>query len=133
MHFRRTGRIRTIFLAEGEGFEPSMTLPPYTLSRRASSTTPAPLLVAPYIITSFCLPAKASAYDYGAPQPIHFATFFTGFLSGAVVWCFLMAALVSWGRQWMTATFFRFLSAACGLVLFYFAFQLGAQMLQTFI
>jgi len=69
----------------------------------------------------------------GAPQPIHFATFFTGFLSGAVVWCFLMAALVSWGRQWMTATFFRFLNAACGLVLFYFAFQLGAQMLQTFI
>ncbi len=70
MHFRRTGRIRTIFLAEGEGFEPSMTLPPYTLSRRASSTTPAPLLVAPYIITSFCLPAKASAYDYGAPLKI---------------------------------------------------------------
>jgi hypothetical protein len=30
-------------LAEREGFEPSKTLPPYTRSRRASSTTPAPL------------------------------------------------------------------------------------------
>ncbi|MCB0118846.1 MAG: LysE family transporter [Anaerolineales bacterium] len=69
----------------------------------------------------------------GAPQPIHFATFFAGFLGGAILWCFFLAALVAWGRQWMTGSFFRFLNAACGLVLFYFAFQLGLQTVQNFI
>lgn len=66
----------------------------------------------------------------GGPEPIHFAVFFAGFLSGAVLWCFVMAGLVSWGRQWMTASFFRFINATCGLVLFYFAIQLGLQTLK---
>lgn len=69
----------------------------------------------------------------GTPQPIHYATFFTGFLGGAIFWCFFMAGLVAWGRQWMTGSFFRFLNAACGLILFYFAFQLGMQMVQGLI
>ena len=69
----------------------------------------------------------------GGPEPIHFAIFFTGFLSGAILWCFVMAGLVAWGRQWMTGTFFRFVNAACGLILFYFAFQLGLQTVQSFI
>lgn len=69
----------------------------------------------------------------GTPQPIHFATFFTGFLAGAVLWCFFIAGLVAWGRQWMTASFFRFLNATCGIVLFYFALQLGLQTFQSFI
>lgn len=69
----------------------------------------------------------------GAPQPIHFATFFTGFLAGAIFWCFVMAGLVAWGRQWMTGNFFRFLNAACGLILIYFAYQLGVQTFQSFI
>ncbi|MBN8579444.1 MAG: LysE family transporter [Anaerolineae bacterium] len=68
----------------------------------------------------------------GGPEPIHFAIFFAGFLSGAILWCFVMAGLVAWGRQWMTGTFFRFVNAACGLVLFYFAFQLGLQTVQSF-
>ena len=37
-----TPRWASFFLAEGEGFEPSKRLLLYTLSRRASSTTPAP-------------------------------------------------------------------------------------------
>lgn len=69
----------------------------------------------------------------GGPEPIHFAIFFTGFLSGAILWCFVMAGLVAWGRQWMTKSFFRFVNAACGLILFYFAFQLGLQTVQSFI
>jgi chemosensory pili system protein ChpE len=69
----------------------------------------------------------------GSPQPIHFVTFFTGFLGGAILWCFFIAGLVAWGRQWMTGSFFRFLNAACGLALFYFAFQLGVQIVQGFI
>ena len=68
----------------------------------------------------------------GGPEPIHFAIFFTGFLSGAILWCFVMAGLVAWGRQWMTTSFFRFVNATCGLILFYFAFQLGLQTVQSF-
>lgn len=37
--------------AEGKGFEPLMTLPPYTLSRRADSTTLAPFLSLANFIT----------------------------------------------------------------------------------
>lgn len=69
----------------------------------------------------------------GTPQPIHFVTFFIGFLGGAIAWCFFIAGLVAWGRKWMTVSFFRFLNAACGAALFYFAFQLGLQMMRGFI
>src|SRR5215510_10963976 len=61
----------------------------------------------------------------GKPAPIHFAIFFAGFLSGAIVWCFCMASLVAWGRKFVTPTFFRFVNLTCGLLLVFFAFQLG--------
>lgn len=63
----------------------------------------------------------------GGPKPIDFAAFFTGFLSGAIFWCFLMASLVAWGRQWLTGTFFRWLNVTCSFALIYFAIQLGLQ------
>ncbi|MCE9646743.1 MAG: LysE family translocator [Chloroflexi bacterium] len=69
----------------------------------------------------------------GGPQPIHFVTFFAGFLAGAVFWCFVMAGLVAWGRQWMTSGFFRVLNGACSLTLAYFALHLVIQTLQTFV
>lgn len=69
----------------------------------------------------------------GGLHAIHFATFFVGFLGGAILWCFLMAGLVAWGRQWMTGTFFRWLNAGCSFVMIYFAFQLGLQTIQSFI
>jgi len=68
----------------------------------------------------------------GKPQPIHFIIFFAGFLIGAVVWCFFMAGLVAWGKQWMTQNFFRWINLICGTVLVYFAIQLGIQTLRTF-
>jgi chemosensory pili system protein ChpE len=69
----------------------------------------------------------------GGPQPIHFATFFAGFLGGALLWCFLMAGLVAWGRQWMTGIFFRLLNSACSITLAYFAIQLGIQTLHILV
>src|SRR5512143_3748798 len=38
----------------------------------------------------------------GKPAPIHFAIFFAGFLSGAVLCCFVLASLVAWGRKFVT-------------------------------
>ncbi len=67
----------------------------------------------------------------GNPQPIHFAIFFAGFLSGAVLWCFFMAGLVAWGRKFVTPTFFRWVNLSCGIVLSFFALQLGWQLAQN--
>lgn len=69
----------------------------------------------------------------GGPELIHFAIFFSGFLAGAIVWCFVMAGLVAWGKQWMNQNFFRWVNLACGVVLIYFALQLGVQTAQSLI
>ncbi len=69
----------------------------------------------------------------GRPQPIHFAIFFAGFLAGAVLWCFFMAGLVAWGKQWMTQKFFRWVNLTCGAALIYFAIQLGMRTAQSLI
>ena len=69
----------------------------------------------------------------GGPQPIHFAIFFAGFLAGAILWCFFIAGLVAWGKQWMTRNFFRWVNLTCGTVLIYFAVQLGMQTVQILI
>ncbi len=67
----------------------------------------------------------------GRPQPIDFAVFFAGFLGGAILWCFVMAALVAWGRKFVTPTFFRWVNFACGIALGFFALQLGLNLIQN--
>ena len=67
----------------------------------------------------------------GKPQPADFAIFFSGFLSGAILWCFVMAGLVAWARKFVTAAFFRWVNLACGIALAFFALQLGLTLLQT--
>ncbi|HSJ89812.1 MAG TPA: LysE family transporter [Anaerolineales bacterium] len=67
----------------------------------------------------------------GRPQPTDFAVFFAGFLSGAVLWCFVMAALVAWGRKFVTPAFFRWVNLACGIALGFFAIRLGLHLLQN--
>jgi chemosensory pili system protein ChpE len=67
----------------------------------------------------------------GRPQPADFAIFFAGFLAGAVLWCFIMAGLVAWGRKFVTPAFFRWVNFACGIALGFFALQLGLNLLQN--
>ena len=67
----------------------------------------------------------------GRPQPADFAIFFAGFLGGAILWCFVMAGLVAWGRKFVTPTFFRWVNFACGIALGFFAIQLGLNLLQN--
>ena len=67
----------------------------------------------------------------GKPAPVHFALFFAGFLSGAVLWCFIMAGLVAWGRRFVTPAFFRVVNLVCGILLGYFALQLGWNLFQN--
>ena len=68
----------------------------------------------------------------GKPQPIHFALFFGGFLSGAIAYCFFMAGLVAWGRKYLTPLFFRWVNLVCGFALAFFAFQLGWRLIQSY-
>ena len=58
------------------------------------------------------------------PQLVDYALFFGGFMTGAVIWCFVMAGLIGWGRRFVTPTFFRRINLVCGLFLGYFALQL---------
>lgn len=67
----------------------------------------------------------------GRPRPGDFAIFFAGFLAGAILWCFVMAGLVAWGRKFVTPTFFRWVNFVCGVALGFFALQLGLNLLQN--
>ena len=67
----------------------------------------------------------------GRPQPADFAIFFIGFLAGAILWCFVMAGLVAWGRRYVNTSFFRWVNLTCGIALGYFAIQLGWKLLQN--
>jgi chemosensory pili system protein ChpE len=67
----------------------------------------------------------------GGPHLIHFVIFFAGFLGGAIVWCFLMAGLIAWGRKFLTSTFFRWVNISCGIALSFFALQLGWKLVQN--
>jgi len=69
----------------------------------------------------------------GSPQPIHFTIFFSGFLSGAILWCFIMAGLVAWGRRFVTITFFRWVNLTCGVALGFFALQLSWKLVQNLV
>ena len=67
----------------------------------------------------------------GQPEPVHFAIFFAGFLFGAIVWCFVIAGLVAFGRQFVTPTFFRWVNVVCGIALGFFAAQLAWKLVQN--
>lgn len=60
----------------------------------------------------------------GKIESIHYAIFFGGFLSGAILWCFFIAGLVAWGHHLMTPLFFRLVNLICGLALTYFSLTL---------
>jgi chemosensory pili system protein ChpE len=58
------------------------------------------------------------------PTPAHFVVFFAGFMSAAVAWCFVIAALIAWGRRVLSPAFFRLLNLACAAALAYFGLSL---------
>lgn len=67
----------------------------------------------------------------GTPELLHYATFYSAFFLGLIVWCFFMAGLIAWGRRYVTPGFFRWVNLACGLGLLFFAVQLGWQLAQN--
>jgi chemosensory pili system protein ChpE len=58
------------------------------------------------------------------PQPIHMATFFAGYMTACVCWCFLFSGLVGYGRRFINQQFFRWINLACAVVLGYLGISL---------
>jgi len=54
---------------------------------------------------------------------IEFVLFFAGFFIGATLWCFVIAALIQWGKRWIRPAFFRWINLLCGLALGYFGLR----------
>jgi chemosensory pili system protein ChpE len=52
--------------------------------------------------------------------------FFAGFMLACVVWCFLMAGMIAWGRRFLSAGFYRWINVVCGLTMAYFGVRLLA-------
>jgi chemosensory pili system protein ChpE len=66
------------------------------------------------------------------PQPAHMATFFAGYMTACVCWCFVFAGLVGYGRKFVNQRFFRWINLGCALLLGYLGVSLllgTAQML----
>jgi chemosensory pili system protein ChpE len=58
------------------------------------------------------------------PNWHHYAIFFSGFIAGSIIWCFLIAALVKFGRRFVSKGVYRAVSLICGITLGYFGVQL---------
>jgi len=67
----------------------------------------------------------------GVPQRSDYLIFFSAFYLGLILWCLFMAALVAWGRRYITPAFFRWVNLSCGIALGFFALQLGWKLAQN--
>jgi chemosensory pili system protein ChpE len=67
----------------------------------------------------------------GIPQRSDYLIFFSAFYLGLILWCLFMAALVAWGRRFITPGFFRWVNLSCGIALGFFALQLGWKLAQN--
>lgn len=59
------------------------------------------------------------------PQWFDHLTFLGAFLGGAMLWGIAFAAMVTWGRQFVSVSFFRWVSLFCGSFMAYVGLQLG--------
>jgi chemosensory pili system protein ChpE len=50
--------------------------------------------------------------------------FFAAFMAGALIWCFVLAGVVAWGKQFVTPRLFQVVNVVCGLFLGYFGVRL---------
>jgi threonine/homoserine/homoserine lactone efflux protein len=58
------------------------------------------------------------------PQPIHLATFLSGFMLAQVLWCFFMAGVIGYGREILNPQTFRAVNVFSALILAYFGLTL---------
>ena len=112
---------------------PQMDLTP--ASQKGDITTGALLSLSNPFAIAFWAGASSTIFVNvaGVPQWYHFAIFFSAFFLGTLAWCFFLAALIAWGRKFVTSTFFRIVNLLCSLALFFFAVQLSWETIQLIV
>jgi chemosensory pili system protein ChpE len=65
----------------------------------------------------------------GAHRDQLLTVFFAGFMLACVAWCVFMAAMITWGRRFLTGQFYRWINVACGAAMAYFGVRLCVSML----
>ncbi len=51
------------------------------------------------------------------PEPRHYTVFFIGFMIACVVWSFLTAGIIAWGRRLLNPRFYRWVNGVCAVLL----------------
>jgi threonine/homoserine/homoserine lactone efflux protein len=130
--FLAIGAIRTAWRGQLPGNLSGQ--PPDALQTRATLSTDALAGAAlslsnPYAI-GFWLGVGSTAIpsDVISPNWKHYLTFLLGFELGAIIWCFVFAALVVAGQRWLTVRFFQWVNWLSALVMLGFALQLAGQL-----
>ncbi|MET1026029.1 MAG: LysE family transporter [Dongiaceae bacterium] len=65
------------------------------------------------------------------PKFQHYSVFFVGFMIACVVWSFLTAGVIAWGRRLLNPRFYRWVNAICALLLGLAAVGVARRVLQT--
>lgn len=65
------------------------------------------------------------------PGLLDYSAFFLAFMAGAVLYCFVMAGLIAWGRRFLSAGFFRVVNFLCAGFLLWFAVQMLWKLAET--
>ena len=58
------------------------------------------------------------------PGPADFVIFFAAFMTGALIWCFVLAGMIGWGKRFVTPRLFQNVNLVCGLFLAFFGLRL---------
>ena len=66
----------------------------------------------------------------GPNRPDVLLIFFVAFMLACVLWCFLMAGMVAWGRRLMSLPFYRWINLGCGVAMAYFGVRLLISLLR---
>lgn len=80
---------------------------------------------------AFWLGLGGTAAVLGPGRPPQLALFFGAFMFAAFLWCFFIAAMIAWGRRFLSAGFYRCVNVLCGAVLAYFGLRLLPAIVST--
>jgi chemosensory pili system protein ChpE len=65
----------------------------------------------------------------GADRAQLWSVFFGAFMLACLAWCFFMAAMIAWGRRFLTARFYRWINVVSGIAMALFGVRLLASLI----
>ena len=106
------------------GAVPHAAEPRATASRGDFAAGAALSLSNPQNITFWLGVGGGAVAALGANRQDVLPVFFGGFMLACVAWCFLMAAVIAWGRRFLSRTLYRGINLVCGIAMAYFGVRL---------